>query len=805
MRRLTGLDLNGWKDTAARDWTPVEPGKELKPPAILDGGFESVAVRENSGHWSGGPQAALAPHGRGGGWGEIGAAGRRVALADEIARLLGGQEMKRPEAFASAVQALTYGAEEAVLAVPDRLEFGEAAQSSVLRLFKENRCSYRLLWRPVAMFLDALETGDIPNDGLGARFRLLIHAGDGIEVQTLRLRPDSDHPGHLAPERESYGSVIFPDLGLAKLRARAAAAVAADNPRLGARGIEHSRLPMALLCGKTVEKDTEILRQKNANWLEVQAPALRPEAILGGIYPDQDGADGEPVAATFLTTPLKASLANELVTRLAGRWPGLVRLPWESIARGALHAGRLIESGLPHYFDRLEPIALAVRRGDEPEFVDLIGQDDTVPANREYVSRPYRGLNWGRGKTEMEFYILKSSNEVRHWQVQKEEGPPEDIEVELRLRQTPGQSWAKLSITSPDWEPLNRSPVFLDWEKLTPIDIAPQEVLEMLHSRPPTIPRRIIEQSHLWFWTGGDWYRNGLLDTLNSMEQRGIVDPKAALHHLRRQRREPPGSPERYHPVGTDGALPGDLSQADTERFQAFLGKVAEIVAAFAPPHLPRNNDAIACLSWTFTLCPEQAQEAIVTALEAHVSGREHPLLAPNFAITVLIQGAGRAVTGPERLGRVFRVLSEQPTNNNTINALAMILTRRAEAPAALSPLFVDRFFEELADALLEQVRQRRFKTIFRNTLSALAGMFRWREVEQYALLAERDPVASRVRNTLTEADHELARHADRVRQVKEKRDNIAAIIEYLDGKGDPNILHELNKDDDDDNDDENE
>jgi hypothetical protein len=56
----------------------------------------------------------------------------------------------------------------------------------------------------------------------------------------------------------------------------------------------------------------------------------------------------------------------------------------------------------------------------------------------------------------------------------------------------------------------------------------------------------------------------------------------------------------------------------------------------------------------------------------------------------------------------------------------------------------------------------------------------------------------------LRASPHELARQADRVRQVKEKRDNIAAIIEYLDGKGDPNILHEFNKDDDD-NDDENE
>ena len=100
--------------------------------------------------------------------------------------------------------------------------------------------------------------------------------------------------------------------------------------------------------------------------------------------------------------------------------------------------------------------------------------------------------------------------------------------------------------------------------------------------------------------------------------------------------------------MGTDGALPDDLSQVDRERFQAFLFKVTEMVANFAPRHLPKNNDAIACLSWTFTLCPEQAQEAIVTALEAHVSGREHPLLSPNFAITVLIQGRP-GLAGPSR------------------------------------------------------------------------------------------------------------------------------------------------------------
>lgn len=794
MRRLTGLDLNGWLDTAARDWTPAESGRVLTPPTILDGGFESVAVQVNSGQWTGGPQAALAPHGRGGGWGEIGAEERRVALADEIARLLDGKKMKCPEAYASAVRALTYEAEETLIAVPDRAEFDEAAQGLVLNLLTDFRCNHRLLWRSVALFLDALQTKAIPEDRSGEQFRILIHAGDGIEVQTLRLRSDRDHPGHLAPEREGYGSVILADLGLAKLRARTAVAVNAANPQLGAGRVEQSRLPTALLCSKVDEGDTEVLRRENGTWLEVEAPALCPEMVFGNLSPGQDGGSEATVITTFLATPLKLRFANELATALAGRWPGLRLLPWEGIARGALHAGRLIERGLPHYFDKLEPIALAVRRGDEPDFVNLIGQNDTVPANREYVSPPHRGLNWGRGKTEMEFYILKGGRELRHWQVRQETGPREDAEVELRLRQTPGQSWAKLSVTSSEWEPLNRSPIFLDWAALTPSDMSPQEVLEKLRTKPPTIPERIVERPHILLWTGGEWYNKGLSHALERMELNGAVNPQAALIHLRSQLRDPPGSPDKYRAVGTDGALPDELSSEDEARFQTFMFKVTETIAAFTSQHTPTDNYAIGCLTWTFTLCPETVQEEIVAALEAYAAGRRHPLHSPRAAAIVLTQGAGRAVTGRVRLRRLLRALAKMSTNNNTINALAMILTRRAEAPAALTPELVDRFFEDLADSLLGQVRRRSFKVLFRNTLSALAGMFRWREIEPYALLAARDDVAARVREILTEAERELEILLRQVPQAAEKRKNIAAIIEYLDGQGDPNILHEIEK-----------
>jgi hypothetical protein len=84
---LPGLDVNGWRDVAARDWDPDEdPNEQAQQSRILDGGLGSVAVRQNSDDWIGGPQALLAPHARGVCSGDIGhapgIAGSELGRAD---------------------------------------------------------------------------------------------------------------------------------------------------------------------------------------------------------------------------------------------------------------------------------------------------------------------------------------------------------------------------------------------------------------------------------------------------------------------------------------------------------------------------------------------------------------------------------------------------------------------------------------------------------------------------------------------------------------------------------------------------
>src|ERR1700745_1486077 len=119
MRRVSGLDINGWRDIAARDWEIEEPDVELEAARIVDGGLGTVAVKQSSDDWIGGPQALLAPHGRGQGWGERGHPERRVSLAPMFADLRSDIAHTVDEIYAATVNALARASDDVVLSVPD--------------------------------------------------------------------------------------------------------------------------------------------------------------------------------------------------------------------------------------------------------------------------------------------------------------------------------------------------------------------------------------------------------------------------------------------------------------------------------------------------------------------------------------------------------------------------------------------------------------------------------------------------------------------------------------------------------------
>jgi len=786
MRRISGLDINGWRDVAARDWEIEDPDVQLETTLIVDGGLGTVAVKQRSGDWIAGPQASIAPHGRGLGWGELGHPERREWLAPMLDNLVQENTAVFNEIYGLTVNALARDADDVILNVPDLHEFDEAAQFRRLSLFHRDRRKVRLLWKPVAAFLHALDCGLIPQKADGALFCFLIHSGNGIEVQKLRLRRDADHVDHVAPERDGYG-ILLPGPGLRPLTDRAHASVIKANPNLDEGSCERSTLGLKLICGSRRCGDIEILRLNNGNWINIVAPEIdEGDIFLSTDFSRLDPGNTEAISSTFLMTPLAAPFSSILSSQLQAFFPNVTIFDWDAAARGGLRAGRLIERGLPHYFDRLTPISLAVMKRDKPQFEDLIGSKATLPANREYISPPYRDLRWIAGKQDIEFYILKGEDEIRFWSVRLNEAPTRDVGVELRIRQTPGQSWAKLSMTSQEWEPLQRAPIVLDWTRLDPINASPQEILEKLRTPPPPIPIRIVEPPSIEFWKGSDRLR-GIIPLLAQMHRTGTYNPSVLATLLSRTLRDP-STQTNLRPIGTDGVLPNELAEQAQRYLDAALGQCAEQIANASRRPLS-DNGSVRCLTWTFTRCPTDIQDLIVDALEADLNQREHPLLEPRSARKVLIQGAGRALTGIPRLSRVLHYLISRPVNADTMNALAMILSRREEAPRALTVATVEKIVDLVSNEIVDLTEKLSFQTRFQNALSATAGLFRFREVEPFALLAGRDAAAQKLRENLEKSQIIMKRRRNQVPRFEYRIGLISSIREFLDGAGDPAIL----------------
>ncbi len=777
-RRIAGLSLDGRHDLAAIDWDE-EGAAQVR---VLQGGTLSHVIMTLDDRLIGGPQAALAPHGRGGGWGpDVGAATRRRPLAAAVDADGHGAHAAD---LAAAIDALARGAQEVILAVPDLPTFDEVAQGAMIAAARKSSArSVRLLWRPAAAMLSLIHDRRLGKGHLGQRFRFLIHSAHGIEDQTLTLREDPYTPGHVAPQRDGPGRIWAAELGLDALFARADRQVRNSN-RVAWEQLEPSRLGPRLVVGQADPSDIEVLRHNFGRWEVVTAPRLNLGDLLTVTQPNTP-APKTPCKRTFFITPLQSALAANLAPFLGG---DVSVESDDHIARGCLHAGRLIERGLPHYFDRLEAISIAVLRDREPSFVPLIPEGHLVAANREYVSEDLRDFVWPRNKSETDFYILKGKAEVREWTVRKASAPQTDVPIRMRIRQTPGQSWAVLDIMATDWDLLARAPEKLDWEGLTPTDMSPAQVLDSLRTPPPVIPTRLVEPAHLALWTGARW--NGGDDRAARLASEaawsGHVDAASWVEVLKAKRR-PPGSTAYHWRVTTDGALPDGLPELVRNGFEVMLQTLADRLLQGPPP---QDNDVLRALTWSFAACPTEAQDSILDALEADRQGQAHRLLMPGRAIKVLRQGSGRAVTGERRLQRLFSVLEAAPLNNDTINALAMAVSRREEAPRALTRAQAHHFLQDLSGHLIGAIQDQNFNVKFKNTLSAIAGLFRWREIEPFALLAADDRVAADLQQALKRASDLLSQPRwQNVPARAQKITLLEEIAKFLEGHGNPDII----------------
>lgn len=209
--KLAGVDLGCDRGRAARNWR--DDGDVSDNQTIhVDAGWSPVVVRLQTDPetWIGGAQAALAPHGRGPGWGDkIGGDDRRLSMRQVLPWRMGPNSATvDATALHAAVDALAGDARLITLIIPDDGAVDEDMQEAVLRALRgARRPRVELVWRPVATILGHL--GRLPEPAAsdaGTEIAVVSDLDGHLSVSRLRLRRLT-WAGRtmLAPERHRAG------------------------------------------------------------------------------------------------------------------------------------------------------------------------------------------------------------------------------------------------------------------------------------------------------------------------------------------------------------------------------------------------------------------------------------------------------------------------------------------------------------------------------------------------------------------------------------------------------------------------
>lgn len=801
MRKLIGIDLDGWHDLAVRD-TPLDGSEDDQKDDIaypnsyvIDGGTGGIVVHYNyeekkdAKEFVGGPQAKASAIGRGVGWGSIGAPNLRKSVKALLVDLLAEKVPDDDDTckmLQASVSALTAQTDELIATVPDHARIDDERQERLLSAYRRRGLKVTLLWHSVAVVLDALRRGILTEAETDKPVLIVRHVTDGFELQTLTLRNLKSHPGTIAPERAEPGRCIEASCGIAGLLLQSENIVRAANPDFEFERHDESQLPLRLLLDDIETNKLEILRTINGLWsAATTAPRL-------AFWPDFDlpRLDCGAAKIVLLTTPIAAPYRDSLRESLsAATGMTVILMPLEAAAHGALLAGRRIEYGVPHYLDRLEQVSLLVMRNGEIVPEDLVPPNSVVAANREFVAKPVSGLAWPAMQRTMEFYIRKGGL-FKKWTTTDVQPSVGLQPVEVQLRQMPAQGRARVRITSQDWDALRSNPVDLDWSTLQPVDLSLEEIAEIL--RPlPVVPERVKARAHLAHWKGTERIpafepfilqynsrsQEDLLKLGNALKRQYVLPVEFPVDGA------PAMSPTRL--LDYDGNPPAGADPLAIIALDKALESIASVIMDKCRSRTAFSNNHMAtAATWSFGRCPEEVQEEILKAAEAYFAARRHPLNEPRSASRVLVHGIGRTVTSLPKLEWAIDLLIKNGLNSNSVAALASLLSRPAATPQALTEERCRRI-AILAEEQIANLKQQRSYGINLNyALALVGGLLRSREVRPYAMVVANSTEASKLHSTLSGLLQDLEFQRNHSYQAKKRIVTIGEILKLLEGSG---------------------
>jgi len=776
--RLCGYDINGWRDFAVRNWTIGEDGE-----ARFGDGWRNeagtitgvVAVGGASRiRWVGGAQAALAPHGRGGGWGEVGTAPRH-----DVVRLLSGEDHV-PEALDAAISGTAAGTAYSVFAINDCGSPNEELQERLIEA--AGRLKHRrslAVWRPVLAVLYALEHVDAVRClAPDSRIAVISQTADGIDGQVLRLRSTHDRGETvMAPERRHVGRRLSRDNGF----------VHRLQKLLEMNGLP-ATAPLSALPGSIgasamgLDAGPSLVRSASDAWRIIEVTEDTDDAPLAlssddiSWLADVDVVLLETVAGEHAADALHGSIAAAL-----GR--NVIALPPDAVAGGALVGARRLRAGLPVFLDFLPQISTIVTQEMKPAPYDLIDSSETLPAGKLYRSpRPAR-FAIPAGQKNISVYIRKETAQwPRRITVDLGGKVAREIPVEVWVEQSPAAGRARIHMRSIE---LGRD-FLLDWDDAEELDEDWDALLASLETPPPSFPNRLILECGTDAWFGVDG-SGGLAEAMAHSES--IAAPDWTLLAQRMSAR-----PFGKYAVSSDGEVPEEIDARDLARLERLSGLALREFQARVGGRRG-GNDALKFLTWQFRRCDSEVVERLLDVLEGRT---RTTMFDHHMSEVLLLQGLGRTARTEEQVRRILDRLLGRPHGEwrwrwETACA-SFLLSRTDTAPLMLNRSDVDLMANVILREFESELQSEYTK--FNYAPFLMAGLLRFRLKEPYALIAGSDPVADKFRNAIrrTLRDFERRRSTDSFQRKAGIYGNILHQIDAeLDGKGtNPDLLKDI-------------
>ncbi|MEQ9039400.1 MAG: hypothetical protein RIE24_13710 [Silicimonas sp.] len=776
--RLCGYDINGWRDFAVRNWTIGEDGE-----ARFGDGWRNeagtitgvVAVGGGSRiRWVGGAQAALAPHGRGGGWGEVGTAPRH-----DVVRLLSGED-DVSEALDAAVSGTAAGTAYSVFAINDCGSPNEELQERLIEA--AGRLKHRrtlAVWRPVLAVLYALEHVDaVRSLAPDSRIAVISQTADGIDGQVLRLRSTHDRGENvMAPERRHAGRRLTRENGFAHRLQKL----------LEMNGLQASA-PLSALPGSIgasamgLDAGPSLVRSASDAWRIVEISESTDDAPLS-LSSDHVGwlGDADLVLLETVAGGDAAEAPRRAVEAALSR--DVIALPPDAVASGALVGARRLRAGLPVFLDFLPQISTIVTQDMKPAPYDLIDSSETLPAGKLYRSpRPAR-FAIPTGQQTISVYIRKETAEwPRKITVDLGRKMASETPVEVWVEQSPAAGRARILMRSTE---LGRD-FLLDWDDAEELDEDWDTLLASLETPPPSIPNRLILECGTDAWYGVDG-SGGLAEAM--VQSEGVATPDWSLLAQQMSAR-----PFGKYAVSSDGEVPDVIDAGDLARLQS-LSRLATREFEERLGGRRGGNDALKFLTWQFRRCDSEVVEKLLDVLEGRT---RTTMFDHHMSKVLLLQGLGRTASTEEQERRILDQLLGRPHGEwrwrwETACA-SFLLSRSDTAPLMLNRSDVDLMANVVLREFESELRSEYTK--FNYAPFLMAGLLRFRLKEPYALIAGSDSVADKFRDAIrrTLRDFERRRPTEAFQRKAGTYGKILRQIDAeLEGKGtNPDLLKDI-------------